>query len=85
MQQGVFFGVRSGVVAWQRHLDNLLGDDGLLLCSRGVFFGVHSGPVAWQRHLDNLKRFLWGPFWGCCWPAAQQWGGIFFGVRSEGI
>jgi hypothetical protein len=56
-----------------------------LLCSGGVFFGVRSGDVAWQRHLDNLKRFLWGPFWGFCWAAAQQWGGIFFGVRSEGI
>jgi hypothetical protein len=29
-------------------------------------------------------HFLWGPFWGCCWAAAQQWGGIFFGVRSWG-
>jgi hypothetical protein len=22
--------------------------------------------------------------WSCCWAAAQQWGGVFLGVRSEG-
>jgi hypothetical protein len=78
---GLFFGVRSE--------DPLVGK-----C--GVFFGVSSEAVAWQRHLHKIKRFLWGlllgndnrqvvfSLWSGCWSAAQ-WGGIFFGVRSEGI
>jgi hypothetical protein len=36
---GVFFGVRSGAVAWQRHR---------------VFFGVRSGAVAGQRHNNGV-------------------------------
>jgi hypothetical protein len=41
---GVFFGVRSGAVAWQRHR---------------VFFGVRSGAVAGQRH-NNVVVFSLG-------------------------
>jgi hypothetical protein len=43
---GVFFGVSSGAVAWQRHC---------------IFFGVRSGAVAGQRH-NNGVVFFWGPF-----------------------
>jgi hypothetical protein len=35
---GVFFGVRSGAVAWQHR----------------VFFGVRSGAVAGQRHNNGV-------------------------------
>jgi hypothetical protein len=34
---GLFFGVRSGAVAWQRHY-----------IRSSIFFGVCSGAVAWQ-------------------------------------
>jgi hypothetical protein len=62
---GVFFGIRSGAVAWQRHLLYMavamqrgkfsLGSImGLLpgndiYIKSSVFFGVCSGAVAWQR------------------------------------
>jgi hypothetical protein len=35
--------------------------------------------------LGNDNRPVVFSLWSCCWAAAKQWGGIFFGVRSEGI
>jgi hypothetical protein len=50
---GVFFGVRSGSITWQRHLlffgTMLANASSKLLRACLLFFGVCSGAVAWQR------------------------------------
>jgi hypothetical protein len=56
----------------------LLGSGWLLLCS-----GAFSLESVLGLLLGNDNKLVVFSLWSCCWAAAQQWDGLFFGVRSE--